>query len=327
MKRRLFTAALAASAFALAAQTSLPASAQPNSGKPIRIIVPFAPAGSSDVLARVLQGPLQQALEQTVIVENRPGAGTNIGTAEVARADPDGATLLLTSSALVVNPALYKTIPYDPAKDFAPIAALPVAPNVFATKSNNGFDSLRDIISRAKSDPQKLNYSSPGNGTTPQLTMELFKLKAAVEITNIAYNGGGPATQALLTGTVDVLSTALPGAQEQVRAGAMKGVAITTTQRWPSLPDVPTFSELGFPDITLVTEHFLLAPAGTPPQIIERLSKAVLAVMAQEDLKQRVRQLGYEPIAGAADVAAQRIAKDVPFFKDLVANAKIPQIQ
>ena len=327
MKRRLFTAALAASVLAWTALTSLPTSAQINSGKPIRIVVPFAPAGSSDVLARVLQGPLQQALEQTVIVENRPGAGTNIGTAEVARADPDGATLLLTSSALVVNPALYKTIPYDPAKDFAPIAALPVAPNVFATKSNNGFDSLRDIISRAKSDPQKLNYSSPGNGTTPQLTMELFKLKAAVEITNIAYNGGGPATQALLTGTVDVLSTALPGAQEQVRAGAMKGVAITTTQRWPSLPDVPTFSELGFPDITLVTEHFLLAPAGTPPQIIERLSKAVLAVMAQEDLKQRVRQLGYEPIAGAADVAAQRIAKDVPFFKDLVANAKIPQIQ
>jgi tripartite-type tricarboxylate transporter receptor subunit TctC len=275
----------------------------------------------------VLQGPLQQELKQTVIVENRPGAGTNIGTAEVARADPDGATLLLTSSAFVVNPALYKSIPYDPAKDFAPIAALPVAPNVFATKANNGLDSLAEIVSRAKANPQKLNYSSPGNGTTPQLTMELFKLKAGVEITNIAYNGGGPATQALLTGTVDVLSTALPGAQEQIRAGAMKGLAITTTQRWPSLPDMPTFGELGFPDITLVTEHFLLAPAGTPPQIIERLSKAVLAVMAQDDLKQRVRQVGYEPVADGPDTAKQRIAKDVTFFKELVANAKIPQIQ
>jgi tripartite-type tricarboxylate transporter receptor subunit TctC len=157
--------------------------------------------------------------------------------------------------------------------------------------------------------------------------MELFKLKAGIDITNIAYNGGGPATQALLSGTVDVLSTALPGAQEQVRGGAMKGLALTTTQRWPTLPDVPTFSELGYPDITLNTEHFLLAPAGTPPEVIERLSKAILAVLAQDDVKARVRQVGYEPIAGGPDAAKQLIAKDVPFFKELVINAKIPQIQ
>jgi tripartite-type tricarboxylate transporter receptor subunit TctC len=327
MNRWTVKAGLAAAVFAFAAIASPPASAQSNSSTPIRIIVPFAPAGSSDTLARVLQAPLQQALNQTVIVENRPGAGTNIGTAEVARAAPDGLTLLLTSSAFVVNPALYKTIPYDPAKDFAPIAALPVAPNIFATKANNGIDSLADIIARAKANPQKLNYASPGNGTTPQLTMELFKLKAGIGITNIAYNGGGPATQALLSGTVDVLSTALPGAQEQVRSGTMKGVAITTAQRWPTLADVPTFSELGFPDITLNTEHFLLAPAGTPQALIDRLSKAILAVLAQDAVKQRVRQVGYEPVAGGPDAAKQRIAKDVPFFKDLVASAKIPQIQ
>jgi len=300
-------------AFMLAGLASPPAFAQLSS-KPIRIIVPFAPAGSSDVLARVLQGPLQQELKQNVIVENRAGAGTNIGTAEVARSDPDGYTLLLTSSAFVVNPALYKTIPYDPAKDFAPIAILPIAPNIFAVKANNGINSLADIIARAKANPKQLNYASPGNGTTPQLTMELFKLKAGIEITNIAYNGGGPATQALLTGTVDVLSTALPGAQEQVRTGTMTGIALTTTQRWPTLPDVPTFSELSFPDITLTTEHFLLAPAGTPPETIERLTKAVLAVLAQDDLKARVRQVGYEPIVGGPDAAKQRIDKDVPFF-------------
>jgi tripartite-type tricarboxylate transporter receptor subunit TctC len=327
MNRWTVKAAIAASVFASAGLASPPASAQSNTGTPIRIIVPFAPAGSSDTLARVLQGPFAQALDQTVIVENRPGAGTNIGTSEVARAAPDGLTLLLTSSAFVVNPALYKTIPYDPAKDFAPIAALPVAPNIFAVKANNGIDSLADIVTRAKANPQKLNYASPGNGTTPQLTMELFKLKAGIDITNIAYNGGGPATQALLSGTVDVLSTALPGAQEQVRGGTMKGLALTTTQRWPTLPDVPTFSELGFPDITLNTEHFLLAPAGTPPDIIERLSKAILAVLAQDEVKQRVRQVGYEPVAGGPDAAKQLIAKDVPFFKELVANAKIPQIQ
>jgi tripartite-type tricarboxylate transporter receptor subunit TctC len=316
-------------ALILAVFVSTPAFAQLGSGRPIRIIVPFAPAGSSDVLARVLQPALQQELKQTVIVENRAGAGTNIGTAEVARSEPDGYTLLLTSSAFLVNPALYKKIPYDPGKDFVPIAALPIAPNIFAIKPDNGsgINSLNDIISRAKANPEALNYASPGNGTTPQLTMELFKLKAGINITNIAYNGGGPATAALLGGTVDVLSTALPGAQEQVRGGTMKGVALTTTQRWPTLPDVPTFVELGLPDITLNTEHFLLAPAGTPPEVVERLTKAVLTVLSQDELKKRVLQVGYDPYVAGPDVVKERIAKGVPFFKDLVTNAKIPQIQ
>ncbi|HEX4408842.1 MAG TPA: tripartite tricarboxylate transporter substrate binding protein [Xanthobacteraceae bacterium] len=318
---------LSAAAAALVAVVGLAAPASAQSGKTIRIIVPFAPAGSSDVLARVLQAPLQQELGQTVIVENRAGAGTNIGTTEVARADADGTTLLITSSAFVVNPALYKSVPYDPFKDFAPIAALPVAPNIFAVKAGGSIAGLKDVIATAKANPQKLNYASPGNGTTPQLTMEQFKLKAGVDITNIAYNGGGPATQALMTGTVDILSTALPGAQSQVHGGTMKGIALTTKERWPSLPDVPTFSELGFPDITLETEHFFLAPAGTPPDVVARLTKALLAAMSKDELKQKVRALGYDPIAGGPDVAKQWIARDVPFFKDLVKNAKIPQIE
>ena len=304
-----------------------PASAQLSPSATIRIIVPFAPAGSSDTLARLLQQPLQQELKNTVIVENRAGAGTNIGTAEVARANPDGTTLLLTSSAFVVNPALYKTIPYDPFKDFAPIAALPVAPNIFAVKAGGGINSLADVVFRAHANPGKLNYASPGNGTTPQLTMELFKLKAGVEITNIPFNGGGPATQALLTGTVDILSTALPGAQSQVQAGVMKGIALTTSTRWPGLPDVPTFVESGFPDITLKTEHFLLAPTGTPQPILDQVTKAVLAVLAKDDVKKRVTDLGYELVAGGPDVAKSAIAKEVPFFKDLIKDAKIPQIE
>ena len=157
--------------------------------------------------------------------------------------------------------------------------------------------------------------------------MELFKLKAGVEITNIPFNGGGPATQALLTGTVDLLLTALPGAQAQVQAGVMRGLAVTTQTRWINLPDVPTFKEAGFPDVTLETEHFLLASAGTPPQLLERLGKATLAVMAQDDIKNRVIALGYAPIAGGPDAVKERIAKTVPFFKELIASAKIPQIE
>jgi tripartite-type tricarboxylate transporter receptor subunit TctC len=279
------------------------------------------------VLARVLQGPLRQALDHTVIVENRAGAGSNLGTAEVARAKPDGYTLLLSTSAFVVNPGLYKNVPYDPFKDFAPIAALPLAPNILVTQANSGLSSVSDVIARAKADPQSLNYASPGNGTTPQLAMEQLKLKAGINITNVPYGGGGPATQALLTGAVQLLSTALPGALEQVRAGGMKGLAITAAQRWPTLPDVPTYAEVGLPDVALDTAHFLLAPAGTPPAVLDQITKAILSALAQDEVKQRVSQVGYLYAADGPDVAKRRIAKDVPFFKELIANTKIPQIE
>jgi len=326
MKSPLIRAAMAAAAAAYLGIAATAASAQGTQGT-IRIVVPFAPAGSSDVLARVLQGPLQDELKQTVIVENHAGAGTNIGTTDVARAKPDGYTLLLTSSAFVVNPGLYKNVPFDFAKDFEPIALLPVAPNVFATNpAKSGINSVADLVARVKA-KKDLNYSSPGNGTTPQLTMELFKLKVGTNITNIPYNGGGPATQALMGGTVDVLSTALPGAQAQIKAGSMKGIALTTTQRWPTLPDVPTFTELGYPDITLDTEHFFLAPHGTPQAIIDRLTKAAETVLARDDVKKRLLELGYLDVYGKPDATKARIAKDVAFYKDLIARAKIPQIQ
>lgn len=328
MTQRWLYAALAAAAAMCVGLSATAASAQGTAANTIRIIVPFAPAGSSDVLARLLQAPLQQELKQTVVIENRAGAGSNIGTVEVARAKPDGTTLLINSSAFVVNPALYKNVPYDFAKDFEPIAQLPVAPNVFAVNpAKSGITSLADVIARAKADPQKLNYSSPGNGTTPQLAMELFKLKLGVNLTNIPYNGGGPATQALMGGTVDVLSTALPGAQSQIRAGTMKGIALTTNARWPTLPDVPTFKEVGYPDIDLNTEHFFLAPHGTPQAIVDRLSKATQAALARDDVKKRLVELGYAHVFGGPAEAKARIAKDVAFYRQLIANAKIPQIQ
>jgi len=328
MTQRWLYAALAAAAAICVGLSATAASAQGTAANTIRIIVPFAPAGSSDVLARLLQAPLQQELNQTVVIENRAGAGSNIGTVEVARAKPDGTTLLINSTAFVVNPALYKNVPYDFARDFEPIAQLPVAPNVFAVNpAKSGIASLADVIARAKADPQKLNYSSPGNGTTPQLAMELFKLKLGVNLTNIPYNGGGPATQALMGGTVDVLSTALPGAQSQIRAGTMKGIALTTNARWPTLPDVPTFKEVGYPDIDLNTEHFFLAPHGTPQAIVDRLSKATQAALARDDVKKRLVELGYAHVFGGPAEAKARIAKDVAFYRQLIANAKIPQIQ
>ncbi len=316
---------VAAAAAAFLSLTTTVALAQ---GKTIRIIVPFAPSGSSDVLARLLQAPLQQELKETIIIENHAGAGSNIGTVDVARAKADGATFLISSSAFVVNPALYKKVPYKYDSDFEPIALLPVAPNVFAVnQGKSGIKSLGDMIKLAKADPQKLNYSSPGNGTTPQLTMELFKLKVGVNLTNIPYSGGGPATQALMGGNVDVLSTALPGAQSQIKGGTMQGIALTTEQRWPTLPDVPTFKELGYPDIDLNTEHFILAPHGTPQAIIDKMSHAVEAALGRDDIKKRLVELGYLHVVGPPAEAKARISKDVIFYKDLIKQAKIPQIQ
>ena len=315
----------AAAAIACLAVSATGALAQDST---IRIIVPFAPAGSSDVLARVLQGPLQDELKQTIIVENHAGAGSNIGTVDVARAKPDGSTFLITSSAFVVNPGLYRNVPYKFDTDFEPMALLPVAPNVFAVNpAKSGINSLADAIKIAKANPQKLNYSSPGNGTTPQLTMELFKLKLGITLTNIPYNGGGPATQALMGGNVDVLSTALPGAQSQIKGGTMKGIALTTAARWPTLPDVPTFKELGYPDIDLNTEHFFLAPHGTPQAVVDRMSKAAQAVLARDDVKKKLVELGYLNVVSGPAEAKARIEKDVAFYKNLIAGAKIPQIQ
>ncbi|HET9619705.1 MAG TPA: tripartite tricarboxylate transporter substrate-binding protein [Pseudolabrys sp.] len=323
MRRHWIRAAAAAIAYLAVSATG--ALAQ---GSTIRIIVPFAPAGSSDVLARVLQGPLQDELKQTIIVENHAGAGSNIGTVDVARAKPDGSTFLITSSAFVVNPGLYKNVPYKFDTDFEPMALLPVAPNVFAVNpAKSGINSLADAIKIAKANPQKLNYSSPGNGTTPQLTMELFKLKLGITLTNIPYNGGGPATQALMGGNVDVLSTALPGAQSQIKGGTMKGIALTTAARWPTLPDVPTFKELGYPDIDLNTEHFFLAPHGTPQAVVDRMSKAAQAVLARDDVKKKLVELGYLNVVSGPAEAKARIEKDVAFYKNLIAGAKIPQIQ
>jgi tripartite-type tricarboxylate transporter receptor subunit TctC len=324
MRRGKLVAAVALAAICGAAPIATLAQSP---GGVVRIVIPFAPAGSADLLARVIQAPLQEELQQTVIVENHAGAGSNIGTSEVARAKPDGRTLLITTSAFVVNPSLYQNVTYDYTK-LTPIGLLPVAPNVFAVSpKQGGINSVADLITRAKAEPQKFNYSSPGNGTTPQLTMELFKLTTGAAVANIPYNGGGPATQALMSGTVDILSTALPGAQAQIRAGTMKGIALTTDERWPTLPDVPTFKELGYPDINLSTEHFFLAPGGTPPAEIERISKAALKVIARDDIKKRLVDLGFLPTVEGPEAAKARIARDVAFYKDLIARAKIPQIE
>jgi len=216
--------------------------------RPIKIIVPFAPGGPTDIMARIVTTHLGEAIGGTFVVENRPGAGGNIGIGIAAHAEPDGYTLLITSSAYFVNPSLYAKIPYDPYKDFAPIAELGTSPNVILVDPKLGVNSIADLVARAKANPNELNYASPGIGTTPHLSGELFKIVASVNLTHVPFSGAGPAIQAVLAGTTQIAFAALPPAHPHIESGALKALAVTGEQRWFDLPNVPTMIELGYKD-------------------------------------------------------------------------------
>src|SRR5438552_9491935 len=253
------------------------------------MIGPFAPAGPTDIMARILVAHLGEALGGTAIVENKPGAGGNIGIGGVAHAEPDGYTLLITSSAYVVNPGLYAKIPYDPYTDFAPIAELGTSPNVILADPKLGINSIAELLARAKAEPNLFNYASPGIGTTPHLSGELLKIVGGVQITHVPYSGAGPAIQAILGGTVQLCVAALPPAHPYIEAGTLKALAVTGANRWFDLPQVPTMVELGYPDFVADTFQGFLAPARTPPEIVGLLSRKDIDVLHDPTIADELR--------------------------------------
>jgi tripartite-type tricarboxylate transporter receptor subunit TctC len=293
---------------------------------PVRIIVPFAPAGPTDIMARVLATHLGEALGGTVIVENRAGAGGNIGMGFVAHAEADGYTLLLTSSALVVNPSLYEKIPYDPYKDFAPIAELATSPNVILVEPKLGINSVAELIARAKANPNELNYASPGVGTTPHLTGELLKITADIQMTHVPYPGSGPAVQAVLGSTTQIAIVALPPAHPHIEAGALKALALTGASRWFDLPDVPTMVESGYKAFVSDTFQAFLAPAKTAPSIVELLSAKSVEVLKIPKVAKQLRNDGFEVLANGADGMKKRIADEVPKWHDVIDKAGIKPV-
>ncbi|MBV8919906.1 Bug family tripartite tricarboxylate transporter substrate binding protein [Bradyrhizobium sp.] len=293
---------------------------------PIRIIVPFAPAGPTDIMARILASSLGEALNGTVVVENRPGAGGNIGIGIAARAEPDGYTLLVTSSAFVVNPALYSKIPYDPVTDFAQIAELGTSPNVILANPNAGLNSIAEVVARAKANPRELNYASPGIGTTPHLAGELLKIVAGVEIAHVPFSGAGPAIQALLAGTTQLAVAALPPAHPHIAAGALRALAMTGANRWFDLPDVPTMVELGYADFISDTFQGFLAPVRTPPAIVELLSAKSVEILKTPKISEQLRNNGFEVIANGPDGMRRRIETEVPKWRDIIAKAGIKPV-
>jgi tripartite-type tricarboxylate transporter receptor subunit TctC len=290
----------------------------------VTLIVPFAPGGASDLLARVLSGPLGQALGQSVIVDNRGGAGGNIGIGVAARAKPDGYTLLVTSSAFVVNPGLYEQVPYDPFKDFVPIVDLGSSPNVIVANKDSGVTDLKGLIASAKAHPELFNYSSPGAGTTPQLSAELLKLRAGINLTHVPYTGAGPALTAVLGGTTQLGALNLSVVVQHIKAGSLRALVQTGATRWSDLPDTPTLEEAGFPNAVSETFQALLAPAGTPQPVVQRLETEVVAILQREDTRAKLKEAGFGVIAkGPAELKA-RIETEVPMWRDIIQKAGIP---
>jgi tripartite-type tricarboxylate transporter receptor subunit TctC len=315
-----------AGALAIGASFGRSANAAGYPDRTVRIIVPFAAGGPSDLTARLLSQKFGEALGQTFIVENRGGAGSNLGTAVVARSAPDGYTLLVTSSAFVVNPGLYKQCPYDPIKDFAPITELDTSPNVFIATKASGITSIKDLVARAKANPNELSYAHAGVGTTPHLAGEMLKLTAGINMTHIPYAGSGPAMQSILSGTVPVMCGSLPGAHPSIMSGAVRALAVTGTERWFDMPDVPTMIELGYPGFLADTFHGMFAPAGTPPDIIDRLVKVALDALKDQAFHEKLRTLGFDVIANGPAGLRDRVAAEVPRYRDIIAKAGIERV-
>jgi tripartite-type tricarboxylate transporter receptor subunit TctC len=291
--------------------------------RPITLIVPFAPGGPTDIVARIVSTAFQKSLGPSVVVDNRGGAAGNIGMTLAARAAPDGYTLLLASTAIAVNPALFKNLAYDPIKDFTPISELVNAPNVLVVKEGTGIDTVADLVARAKAAPGTFNYASPGAGTKSHLTGEQLKLRAGIDMQHVPYRGAGPATLAVLEGTVQVGSVALPPAEPLIKDGQLTALAVTGAKRWFSLPDVPTMIEAGFPDFVSDTFNALFAPAGTSPEIVALLVKESQAALNSSAAREQARKAGFEIVAGSPAELAARLAAEVTAVRELVARAGI----
>jgi tripartite-type tricarboxylate transporter receptor subunit TctC len=286
----------------------------------ITIIVPFPAGGPNDLLGRLLAAELAPKLGQNVIVENHIGAVGNIGISAGARAEPDGYTLVVVTNVVLINPSVSK-VAYDPLKDFAPIAYLGAAPNVIITRPASGITSIADLFSRAKADPGKLNYASPGVGSVSQLAVELLKLRANIDITHIPFNGAAPALQAALAGTTDIASVAIAGLIGFIRSGELNGLAQTGSERWFDLPDVPTMGEAGIPNAVVETSQMFLAPTGTPAPIIRRLAEETQVILQKPDIKAKMLNAGFMVKYEGPEDLHSRMVREIPMWKEIVERA------
>lgn len=295
------------------------ATAQDYPTRPIRMIVPYAPGGNVDISARIIAAPLGEILGQTVVVDNRPGAGGNLGASLVAKATPDGYTLLVGSSGpLSVNPVIFKSLPYDSLKDFAPISTVQAVPLVVLASPRAGINSVAELVAAAKARPGKLTMASAGAGTTNHFAIELFASMADIKVLHVPYKGSGPALSELLGGQVETMVDQLAASIGYVKDGRLKVLAVTTTQRASALPNTPTLDELGYKGYQAATLLGLLAPAGTPRPVIAKLNAAVRKTMDNSAVSERFRGLGANPGASSPEEFSRRIRDELHQWQALV---------
>ena len=306
-------AALALAAIALGA----PAQTYPN--KPIRLVCPFPPGGAVDIASRAVAHELQQLLGQPVTVDNRPGAGGNIGADAVAKSAPDGYTLLMTTSGIMaINPALYSKLPFDTVKDFAPVSEMVYLNNVLVVNTSVPAKSVKELIALAKAQPGKLTYASSGNGTSIHLSGELFKSMTGVDMLHIPYKGSSPAVTDLLGGQVNMMFDNIPSSLPHIKAGKLRALAVTGSKRSQLLPELPTIAEAGVPGYDSYVWFGIVAPAGTPPEIIAKLNAALMKIAAMPAFRERLTSQGYDVLGTSPEQMAASIRGEIAKWGKIV---------
>ena len=299
-------------------------SAQTYPTKPVRMVVAFAPGGGTDIVGRIIGQKLTEMWPHPIVIDNRPGAGSTVGTAMTAKAPPDGYTISMTSMSHAINATLYRTLPYDSIKDFAPVILAAHAPNVLVVHPSVAAHSVKDLIALAKSRPGQLNFSSSGTGGVSHLSAELFRSVAGIDIVHIPYKGAGPAMTALLGGEAQIMMATTPVSLPQVKANRVRGLAISSRQRSPLAPGMPTIAESGFPEFETDTWYGLLAPAGTPAAIVRRLNSDTMRVLGMQDVKAALEQQGAQPAGGSPEEFRRFIQYEIGKWAKAIRLAKVP---
>jgi tripartite-type tricarboxylate transporter receptor subunit TctC len=298
-------------------------SAQTYPARPVRLIVPFGAGGPTDVIARLVAQKLSERWSQQVYIENVPGAGGNTGVAMVARAQADGYTMLVVSTGFMVNPSMYAKVPYDPVKDFAPITLVAASPNVISVNPEFPAKTLRELVDLVKSHPGKYSFAQPSTGSTPHLAGELFKQKYQLDLVTVPFNSAALAVNSTIGGHTPISFTALPPALTNIKEGKLRALAVLSEKRSPALPDVPTNAEAGFADLESDTLTGIVAPAGTPEDIIDRWRAEIARIAATRDVMQRLETLGFVPVASTPDQFGIRIRTEIAKWNKVVRDANI----
>ena len=315
--------ALLALGFACSLATPLAALADSYPERPIKFVVPYPPGGGTDVVARIVQPRLQAVLGQSIVIENKGGAGGSLGTDIVSKAAPDGYTVLFTLSSHTINPAIFPKLPYDTLKDFEPVGTVASLPQLLAANPGVPVRTVADVVAQAKAAPDKFSFASVGNGSPGHLAGELMVIRTGAKMVHIPYRGGGPSVTDVIGGQVPLLWVSIPAAAQQVKAGKLRALAVSTLKRSPAFPDVPTMQEAGVADFEVDSWYAMLVPAKTPRAVIDKLNKALNTVLAEPAVRNQLLEQGADAVGGTPEALGKVIAAELPKWAKLAKDANI----